>query len=229
MKIGRYIDGLYGVQSTLNLPHLRKNADEMYEIIKDRFENDKSDYSGQSTLTTRLFSRYNLLMYPFPIIHDLYFDISNAFHLAYKSQYNRKANERFFIQCWLNYYKKGEYIDWHGHQPKEYGAWHGFFCVDVEPGSYTSYKWPTDPTRTDLVLDVQSKNGLIVMGLSNGDMHRSSEWNFEDKPRITIAFDIIPANAISINGIQILEEPRYLNAMRNEERGIYYTNHWIPI
>lgn len=225
MKIGKYIDGLYGIDSDIDLVELKHNSHFMYNNIKEFFQNFKSNFNDQGIITTKLYSQYNLLLYPFPILHDLYFQISNAFHLAIDDYYGRNIKDRFFMQCWLNYYKKGEFIDWHGHQPENYLAWHGFVCVDTEPDSYTSYRWPKDPTRKDLTIDIPSKNGLIVMGISNGDIHKSSEWQFEDRPRITIAFDIVPAISFEKHYAQF-NEPRYLNAMRDNQ---YFVNHWIPI
>jgi hypothetical protein len=59
-------------------------------------------------------------------------------------------------------------------------------------------------------LDIPSKNGLMVLSRSNGDVHRSSEWD-QEYPRITIAFDIVPAGIL-------YRENRYT-----------HINHWMPI
>lgn len=228
MKIGKYIEDLYGIQTNINLSELKKYSNVMYGAIKENFQKDKHDYTGQSTLTTELFQKYNLMMYPFPIFHELYFTISKAFHLCHKDLMNEKA-EHHYMQCWLNFYKKGDFIDWHTHQTPELRAWHGFICVDTEPGSYTSYKWDPKvyPSRKDIILDVQSKDGLIVLGPSKGDVHRSSEWEFDDRPRITIAFDILPAESVSVKGaISRVSEPKYSNAMKASP---YFVNHWIPV
>ena len=223
MEIEKQIEGLYTAKVDLDLKVMRRTADEMYEIIKESFSSDKSDYSGQSTLTTKLFSKYNFLMYPLPGIHELYWTIHQVFHSCLTDA-DGIVNERYFMQCWLNYYQKGEYIDWHSHTPTDVGGWHGFYCLDVEPGSYTSYKWPKNRKRKGLVLDVKSENNLIVMGKSNDDQHRSSEWDFEDRPRITIAFDILPWESIS--GDAARGHGSYLNAM-NENK--FFVNHWIPV
>lgn len=222
MKVGKFTRGLYGVQSDINLKELRYYSDIMYDIIKTHFKSDKTDYNGQSTLTTKLFTKYNLLMYPFPIFHELYCEICNAFYLCHADLFKKKP-EKHYMQCWLNYYRKGEFIDWHGHQKSELQAWHGFLCVDTEPGSSTSYKWKEN---LDKIIEIPSKDGLIVIGPSNGDLHRSSEWEFEDRPRITIAFDIMPATSLSEKMVVDSPEPKYLNAMRDNP---FYTNHWIPV
>ena len=36
----------------------------------------------------------------------------------------------------------------------------------------------------------------MVVGKSENDRHRSSIWNEEHRPRITIAFDIVPIESV---------------------------------
>jgi hypothetical protein len=113
------------------------------------------------------------------------------------------------MQAWLNVYRTGEFIDWHSHWPAEFESWHGFYCVDVEPNSSTTYRlFGKIPEKDDIV--VTSQDNLLVISRSDGDYHRSSEWNNPDKPRITVAFDIIPMSKLY-------------------ERRNYEKNHWIPI
>jgi hypothetical protein len=224
MSLKKYVDGLYSVETNINLNTLKKSVSELYDIIKVHFQDNK-DHNGQSTLDAELYSKYNLLMYPFPEIHQLYSEIQKNFKLCLVDS-DSSQNENYFIQCWLNYFYKGQYIDWHGHTKVDMNCWHGFFCLDTEPNSYTSYKWPLDQARKDLIVDVPSKNGTLVFGKSNGDMHRSSEWINEDYPRITIAFDIVPSRFLYKFCVQDLPEPKYLNAMKSDP---IYVNHWIPI
>lgn len=101
----------------------------------------------------------------------------------------------YVIQCWFNMFRYNQFIDWHGHWPSEYGVYHGYYCVDVEP-STTAYR-----LENGIQVDIPNKNGLLVFGLSGLDQHKSSKWTDENRPRITVAFDIIPVNQIS-------EDPR---------------------
>lgn len=172
----------------------------MHDYVKNTF-NGEIELNGQLTLSTKLFDRYNYLMYPLPGIHELYNGIKNVFHKVNDDPY-----DDYFIQCWLNFYYKGDYIDWHSHWSSESHSWHGFYCVDVEPDSYTDYKFKD----SDDVMRVRSKDNLLVISRSGSDVHRSSEWKY-DNPRITIAFDIVPAEKLFDVG-----------AYRNP-------NHWIPI
>lgn len=196
---------LYTRKVNLDLNAMRETANAMYEYIRVNFVDDGKGYSGQSTLTTKLFDKYNYLLYPVPGNHELYTVIRETFHAALNhSKWN--VEKSYHIQCWLNVYRKGEYINWHSHGTPDMHSWHGFFCLDVEPNSSTTYKFPDQ----DHGIVVHSQNNLIVLGPSNGDLHKSSEWN-EESPRVTIAFDITPSRILF-------------------ERGHWeIPNHWMPI
>ena len=136
-------------------------------------------------------------MYPFDEFYDLYQEIKTFFYESSISE------EQHYIQCWMNIYRKGDFIDWHTHWPKEKNSWHGFFCVDCEP-SYTTYRLPN---RYEPV-NVTSENNLLVISRSNGDTHRTWPWEYADRDRITIAFDILP---------------------RLEFHPEAWLNHWVPL
>lgn len=226
MEIKKYIDDLYTVdmRSYIDLKVLQNTCLQMRQIITKTFKNDGSDYGSKSSDTTLLFRKYNFLLYPLPGIHSLHFNIASAFHACFEESYGKRSDgsEEFFIQCWLNCFDNGQFIDWHSHSEVENYAWHGFVCVDTEPNSYTSYRWEHDPSRKDIVIDIPSKDGFIVMGRTNGDSHRSSEWLDEKRPRITIAFDIIPRSFV-FTGSTARE---YIRKIKNDP---YFVNHWIPI
>ena len=190
---------IFKCKLNLNLNELNTSSDIMYHFIKKNFSNNRADYAGKSTLTTKLYSSYNLLLYPLPGFHELYNEIKDVFHKV-----NPSSNEKYYMQCWLNYYQKGDFIDWHKHWEPESKSWHGFYCVNAE-SSYTSYKLPHIDTK---IIDIQSENNLLVLSRSDGDKHKSSEWLYEDRPRITIAFDIVPRQYIDHK---------------------FPLNHWIPI
>lgn len=217
------IDGLYTAECDLDLNLLRASCIDLEKFIITHFDKKISEYPGKSSETTKVFGQYNLCLYPYPMIHDLYWNIHNMFHTCLTDHHGGRVEDKFVMQCWLNVYKKGEYIEWHSHtdNPK---AWHGFFCVDVEPNSSTFYKWENDASRKDLEIEIKSKNNLMVLGLCNGDKHKSSVWK-RNNPRITIAFDIIPQKPLFAD-IQKRYKGSYINAAKNDPR---YLNHWIPI
>lgn len=190
---------IYTKKLKLDLISLKNNCDIMYEFIKKQFSKEEKHFSGRSTMTTQLYGAYNLLLYPLDGFHELYNEIKTMFYAVEQNH----LYEKYYIQCWLNYYRKGEFIDWHSHWKPEDKSWHGFFCLDTE-NSYTSYKIPNNIN----IIDVKSENNLLIMNKSDGDLHKSSVWVYADRPRITIAFDIVPRHNISYDN---------------------YINHWIPI
>jgi len=195
-----YFDYLYTKELHLNLDQLNESTDRMHELILMNFSHLEDNNEHGLVPTSKLFHHYNFLLYPFPQIHELYTEIQTLYN---KVEPNRQ--EDMFVQCWLNVYRRGQFIDWHKHWPENLGVWHGFYCLDVEPDSSTYYKIPIDDDIKEI--EIKSKNNLLVLGKSDGDVHKSSEWN-EDKARITIAFDIVPRQHINPYG---------------------ELNHWMPI
>ena len=200
-------DRLYTKKINLNLTDITQSANILNDLILKKFDPNNETAllnRAHSTVekikprptTTKLFHLYNILMYPLPELHELHQEIKEFFY-----QVNPNRKNKYYVQCWLNVYHKGDYIDWHGHwvQPD---TWHGFYCVNVEPNSSTEYKIP----GLDKNVTVHSLNNLLVIGRGN-DSHRTSEW-IDDTPRITIAIDIVPRKFIEYNK---------------------WLNHWIPI
>ncbi len=193
----------YIITSRLNLDlaEIKNSCYRMKDIIDQHFGGkiSSSEYAEDegklAPTTTKVFEHYNLLMYGFEGFHSLYFEIQKLFHQV------NPTDKKYYIQCWLNIYEQGSFVDWHDHYPAKADSWHGFFCVDCEP-SNTTYQLPNLSTSIDIV----SENNLLVISKSNGDRHRTWPWEYSDRDRITIAFDIVPA----------------------EHTG-NFLNHWVPI
>jgi hypothetical protein len=199
MKI--YEDYIITTKLDLNLSDIKTSCYKMKDVIDKNFKEKilktvyKEDEGDSSPYTLKGFESYNLLMYGFDGFHSLYFEIQKLFR-----QFN-KSSEPHYIQAWLNIYEKGNFVDWHDHYPVSCNSWHGFYCVDCEP-SKTTYKIP----NTLEPIDIISENNLLVLSKSDGDRHRTWPWEQEDRDRITIAFDIVPARSTGD-----------------------FINHWIPI
>lgn len=196
----------------LNISEQLRAAHTMYKIVGTYFDTSQKNQSNDPLFITKLFAQYNYLLYPLPGIPKLY----NAIKETFNECLNRESLgapdfDEYQMQCWLNVYNRGEYIDWHSHWPSEYKSWHGFYCIDVEPDSFTSYNIPLSKTG---IINVQSKNNLLVISRSGGDFHRSSEWK-HDRPRITVAFDIVPTAVLS---------ERMNKSFDNID-----LNHWVPV
>ena len=220
-NLTEHVPGLYSAECNLDLVALKCSTREIEEIVKKSFKASKSDYRGQSTTTTKLYSKYNFCLYPLPMINELYWTIHQMFHTCLTEFHKGRVENKFVMQSWLNVYQKGEFIDWHSHTDTAIGGWHGFYCLNTEPESSTYYKWENDPSKTQI--EIKSKNNLIVIGATNGDKHKSSVWT-EEEPRITIAFDILPADKVYENSQRMYGS--YIKAMR---KNACYVNHWIPM
>ncbi len=206
MDLKLHEDYVYTRKLNLDLNEQRFSANMMYNYVKENFA-DK-DHSGQDTMVYDLYLKYNYMMYALPGIHSLYTEIRRTFYECAKHKFNGNDpyEGKYFMQSWLNFYHKGQFIDWHGHWPPEYHSWHGFYCVDVEPESSTTYK-----LSNGKIVEIKSEDNLLVLGPSDGDEHRSSEWNL-DRPRITIAFDIAPERI-----------------MCDTNTSLKIANHWVPL
>jgi hypothetical protein len=190
-------DYIYTKQLDLDLDKIKTSTSEVRTIVETQLDDGSNEYGGISGYGAQLYTKYNLLLYPFDGFHDLYTEIKTMFHEICKEE------NQYYIQCWFNYYNEGDFIEWHDHWRTATIGWHGFFCVDVEP-SKTSYIIPVARDQ----INVESKDNLLVIGKSAGDKHRTWPWTETDRPRITLAFDIIPR--------QCIQPGRWLN-------------HWMPI
>jgi hypothetical protein len=199
MKIHK--DYIITAKLNLNLTKITDSCYKMKSVINKHFKKTileveyAEDEGKLSPLTTQGFEHYNLLMYPFDGFRSLYFEIQKLFQQA------NQEDEQYYIRCWLNVYEKGEFVDWHDHYPPRCNAWHGFYCVDCE-SSKTTFQLPGELDSVDIV----SENNLLVLSKSNGDRHRTWPWEYDNRERITIAFDIVPSTHAGD-----------------------FLNHWIPI
>lgn len=140
-------------------------------------------------LTSAKNQSYNLFTFPVKELHQLYQEmVKNITPLLEK-------DTPYVLKSWMNVYRKGDKVSWHAHWPSECKVWHGFYCVNVgENESATNYKIP----GIKEIVNVPSVDGLLVVGKSDDDRHSSTEWQ-GDKPRITLAFDIVPMWAANPN------------------------------
>ena len=184
MDTKMYANYITTAKLNLNTAKIKNSCYSLNNIIVKEFA--KANYSyedetGKAPITTKLHDQYNLFTYALEGFHPLYFKIQELFWQT------NTARHEYYIQCWLNLYKQGNFVNWHDHYPSNLNAWHGFYCVDCEP-SKTSYRLPNIKDT----IDINSENDLLVISKSDGDCHRTWPWQFPDRDRITIAFDIVP-------------------------------------
>lgn len=176
---------LWTIESDANIDksQLHKICLSAERLLKSKFKAPvKPDVYG--TFTTAIFKEYNIFTFATP-------DILKLYHNLVKHITPLLDDRQYVMQAWVNVYRQGEFIDWHGHWAKELDAFHGFYCVNVAD-SKTYYRLSEDKEK---IYTVDDTDGLIVIGRSAGDEHTSSPWT-DSNPRITIAFDIVPVESI---------------------------------
>lgn len=159
-----------------------------------------SQYNKENGPTTQLGRYYNVFNFDNVNIHNL----KNALNLLTKEAceyYNIDFEKsEFMIHGWYNLDGKTNKVvidSGHGVNPLKnenffhdhaegLGApiFHGYYCVNAEP-SITYYKI----NGTELFENHNKNNRAIVS--ETGHPHGRDDW-YEDKPRITIAYDIAP-------------------------------------
>jgi hypothetical protein len=92
-----------------------------------------------------------------------------------------KTKKPLWYQCWLNFHKKGEVLDWHTHKGS---IAHGYVSIDPKE-SETEFKEYT----------IKNKIGNVYIGPSENS-HRVNILKPFDGHRITMAFDVISENNV---------------------------------
>ena len=151
-------------------------------ILNTRFPNADPSWYGNATSANNM--HYNLFSFPDAELSKLYkFMVESITPLL--------DDEPYVLKSWMNVYRAGQNVHWHGHWPSEFRVWHGFYCVNVGE-SATHYRIP----KIEDIIVVPSKEGRLVIGKSDGDKHKSTPWTDPTSVRITLAFDIVPLSTL---------------------------------
>lgn len=215
-----WLDGWFKVRKLdLNLPALRRECIGVKNFINQRY-GDLHGLNYYDNQTTNLFGKYNIFLFSSLQLHTLFEEICKLWRDI------KPDNEKYYLQSWLNVYDKNPSIGWHYHWTEKYNAWHGLYCVDVDVSKTTyalqprhyeisqefDYQYNGEPILEYVeeyqLINFVGRDNFLMMSPSAGDCHRNIPWHITDRPRITIAFDIVPGKHI-----------------HNED----WENHWIPI
>jgi hypothetical protein len=193
-----YAEYIRTIPLDLDIIELAETCAKANSVINERFAGYSPTYKNKDNapLSTSVFKEYNLLLLPLPGVYELYEAIKVNFRRV------SGTTKPHFIGCWLNYYTENGFLGWHKHWEPETNSWHGYFCVNAEP-SITSYRLYSASDE----IHIENKNNMLVLSPSGFDEHRTHPWLYKDTPRVTIAFDIVPQEYISLD----------------------WFNHWIPI
>ena len=177
---------------------------------KDGTVGNEMEHQHQFELDTKQiqdYHTYNPFAFGLRPFGDIYYTLNEFF---YSNPQVREANEDYYIHGWFNVYTKKDnnkgydHIPWHKHIEEMHPhIYHGFYCANVEP-STTSYRVGPEQPESEWVVH-QDYDDMLIYSAS-GFEHTSSPW-MENKPRVTIAFDIIPESIYY--GEQELKDENY--------------------
>jgi hypothetical protein len=185
--IGKYIQMLNN-----ELPE----ENELNEILLKKY-NMHNNMSGQ------LNQKYNVFKFKNKDIKTLYDQIKLCTKEACTYYGYEFDDMDYRIRGWFNFESKTEklshdplinqrlYHDHLGGYPAP--DFHGYYCVNAEPSS-TYYK-----ISDDLVYENKNINNRLILA-ENGYPHSRGNW-FNDNPRITIAYDVVPFKRLVQQGI----------------------------
>ncbi len=187
--------------------HLDNNLDELHEYLTQKqleildgkiFEIDPeilSQYNIYNGPSTQLGHMYNIFTLDHPSIVKLKSAIREAVIDACEYYELNFEILEYMIHGWFNLDYKTEggsgvnpvknEVFMHDHMGGE-GApvFHGYYCVNAEP-SITYYK-----IDGKYLYENHNENNKLIVS-ETGHPHGRDDW-YEDKPRITIAYDISP-------------------------------------
>jgi hypothetical protein len=153
--------------------------------VKSKDENDDPTW-----LTGKLWG-YNFLDFDYPCVKEFNNFIFDSYQ-SYMKQIGVDASKPVYVQCWANILRNnGRIIKPHHHgqahcnAPWEYSYVSGNLSVDVENTS-TSF---SHPIFRFVAEEIPNVNGELIL-FPSFMTHWSSE-NKSERPRVTIAFDII--------------------------------------
>ena len=139
--------------------------------LADRAHNNFK-FIFNDTDSTRAYSKYNLfsLTAKEPVYYVLYQQIVAAVR-------DRIGDDRpLWMQCWMNYHKQHEVLDWHNHDP--HYLCHGYLSIE-----------PRDTVTEFRNFTIENKIGNLYIG-NAGLEHRVVVKEPYHGNRITMAFDV---------------------------------------
>lgn len=199
--------------------YLDNNLDELYNYLEDQLdllisgklvEIDSeilSKFNKYNGAPTQLGMHYNIFNFENKFIKNLQNALKDAVKEACDYYGHDYESMKYMIHGWYNYDPKT--MDgssgvnplkndkfYHDHMGGE-GApvYHGYYCVNAEP-SITYYK-----INNEIDFENHNKNNRAIVS-ETGHPHGRDDW-YQDKPRITIAYDIIPTSHYTFDSLWI--------------------------
>lgn len=185
---------------------LDNDLDDLYEYLEGKLdemldgklgipESQLQKYTKYTGAATQLGQDYNVFLFDHPGIKKLQEGLRSAIEEA-SEYYELDKSLKFKLRGWFNFDQKTDEagsvnptkdsVFFHDHMGGE-GApvFHGYYAVHAEP-SVTFY----DIDRKGVIFENINKNNRLILS-ETGHPHGRDDW-YDDKPRITIAYDISP-------------------------------------
>lgn len=160
-------------------------------------------WAESNSISTIKWREYNVFQFHIDGIRSLYNAVSEMVKEACEYYEIDFKSQNFMMQGWFNINEAGNgKLDWHDHGPTGAPHFHGYYCVNAEP-SVTHY------VAFDKQIENVNKNNRAIMS-EMGHPHAMGDWEWNG-PRITVAYDVIPFDA--------LKQPA----------GMTQEQHWIPL
>lgn len=79
---------------------------------------DPEPIADYGSFTSANHKKYNLFNFHTPELNNLYKALQSTI-------IPKIPKDHYMIQCWLNVFRRGQFIDWHAHWPAEHKVIHG--------------------------------------------------------------------------------------------------------
>jgi len=155
-----------------NLNYIKKHHNHFVEYANLAHKRFQFAFGKTAKSSTQYFRYYNFfqLVAGSTYYHKLYVDL-----IKIVKDYV-KTNEKLWLQCWINYHKKNEVLDWHYHTEC---LSHGYISI-LPKNTETHFQ----------KYKIQNNIGNLYIGQPN-KLHKVVNLSDFDDIRITIGFDVL--------------------------------------
>jgi hypothetical protein len=156
-------------------------------------ELDRKSLHPADSISSKTYSNYNIFKFEHQAIRNLGKEIKSMVIEACDYYGIDFDEQNYYLHGWFNLYKNPisknfvetnkDNLGWHEHSGSGMPYFHGYYSVYAEP-STTYYRVFEDD------VEISNKNNRAILS-ETGHPHAMGEWDLI-KPRITIAYDVIP-------------------------------------
>lgn len=160
-----------------NLSYIKKNQKHFIEYANLAYDRFNFAYGNKSTTSFYRYYNFTTLCFGSKFYFKLFYDLQKLIKLYSKN------NKLLWYQCWLNFHKENEVLDWHDHKEC---LFHGYVSIDSKNTvtEFENYK-------------IKNEVGNIYIGPAYRKHKVNVLENFKGN-RITLGFDVLSEKEINI-------------------------------